>query len=152
MAGQLHAQRTVGCEAGLGQVEQFKAKYVRRELDLLIDRRAVPVGKIKIPWQPRPAFIRPCLVVGSGEWLTRCPGAAHDAKPRRLVVVAGRDLRHAVGVEFTLGMFDPLQAPHGVVDGLNLRRGQLAQRLVQVIAEVFLAFLDPAPAQRVAVT
>ncbi|MNY17061.1 hypothetical protein D3C86_1503590 [compost metagenome] len=127
-------------------------KRRRRKVDLLIHGRAVPVGKVEIPRQARPALLLPDFVIAPGQWQTWCPGASHYSKPGRLVFVAGRDLRHAVGVELAVGMFNPIQSPYRLVDGLDLWRGEFAQRLVQLIAEVFLALFDPAPAQRVAVT
>jgi hypothetical protein len=68
-----------------------------------------------------------------------------------LVLVVGRDPRHAVSVGFTLGMFGPDETPYRFVDRLDLRCGKFAQRIVQLIAQIFLALFDPASAQWVAV-
>lgn len=101
-------------------------------------RRVISVRRQ--PWRTLP---RPGFVIGCGERQTWRPGAAHNAKSGRLVFVAGRVLRYAVGVEFAVVMFGPIEAPHRFVDGLDLWPSKIRQleRLLKR-ARVLYAFVE----------
>ncbi|OAK63023.1 hypothetical protein A3K88_02490 [Pseudomonas putida] len=118
---------------------------------MLICRSTVPIAKLKVGREARPASVPPFIIIGAREGKAWRPSAPDYSKPCWLVSERSGYLGHLFSSDITIGLVATYKFCNGVIDLFNLRSQQGLYRLLNCVRELKVTSVDPSLAQWIAI-